>query len=284
MKDSIIKPPEKDPNSTMTDNPAITTPKRSSKRYPSETAKDGAMKRRSLFPSEVAQGQDVPTVNTQPNPTTPSSIDLTKDNPPDPTTSKSQRKQPPSSKTAKDGTGKDDRSLPTSQNSRFALLLGIFALVRPEFLLLFDPTLIVQRAEPLTWMWLAASKFFANPWTGPAIIPHIVEESKRLKREPTIAKAQSKFKKRLVSMPEHPTGAEAHDSPENLHPSNEPMEFVEIVWHALTTAFPTKQGWNQNELLSYLHTTTILFYDVCAAHQKWSPTMDSNEKNHKRWL
>ncbi|CAJ1964447.1 unnamed protein product [Cylindrotheca closterium] len=85
MKDSIINPPEKDPNSIMTvadqgqggleeknrsnsttqssialtkDNPAITTPKRRSKRYPSKTAEDGAMKGRSLFPSDVAQGQD----------------------------------------------------------------------------------------------------------------------------------------------------------------------------------------------------------------------------------
>ncbi|CAJ1962225.1 unnamed protein product [Cylindrotheca closterium] len=35
-----------------------------------------------------------------------------------------------------------------------------------EFALVFDPTLIVQRPEPLTWMWLAASEFFAHPWTG----------------------------------------------------------------------------------------------------------------------
>ncbi|CAJ1940508.1 unnamed protein product, partial [Cylindrotheca closterium] len=82
MKDSIINPPEKDPNSIMTvadqgqgglkekkrsnsttplsialtkDNPAITTPKRISKRNPSKTAEDGAMKGRSLLPSEVAQ-------------------------------------------------------------------------------------------------------------------------------------------------------------------------------------------------------------------------------------
>ncbi|CAJ1969022.1 unnamed protein product [Cylindrotheca closterium] len=129
-------------------------------------------------------------------------------------------------------------------------------------------------------MWRTASEFFANPWTVPAINPHIVEEFERLKGEPTIAKAQSKFKKRLASTPANLKGAKAHDSPENLNPSNEPMEFVEIVWHALTTAFPTKQGWNQNEeLLSYLHTTTILFYDVYAAHQKWPPTMGSNDNN-----
>ncbi|CAJ1950902.1 unnamed protein product [Cylindrotheca closterium] len=81
-------------------------------------------------------------------------------------------------------------------------------------------------------------------------------------------------------------------SPKKLNPSNDPMEFVEIVWHALTTAFPptidhsldrfsigwsTKQGWNQNKIFNYLHTTTILFYDVCAAHQKWPTTMGSNE-------
>ncbi|CAJ1931582.1 unnamed protein product [Cylindrotheca closterium] len=129
-------------------------------------------------------------------------------------------------------------------------------------------------------MWRTASEFFANPWTVPAINPHIVEEFERLKGEPTIAKAQSKFKKRLASTPANLKGAKAHDSPENLNPSNEPMEFVEIVWHALTTAFPTKQGWNQNEeLLSYLHTTTILFYDFYAAHQKWPPTMGSNDNN-----
>ncbi|CAJ1938813.1 unnamed protein product, partial [Cylindrotheca closterium] len=92
----------------------------------------------------------------------------------------------------------------------------------------------------------------------PAIIPHIVEEFERLKRETTIAKAQSKFKKRLASTPANLKSAEAHDSPENLNPSNEPMEFVEIVWHALTTAFLTKQ-------------------DVYAAHQKWPPTMGSND-------
>ncbi|CAJ1970380.1 unnamed protein product [Cylindrotheca closterium] len=71
MKDNIVNPPEKDPNLIMTvadqgqgglkaktrsnlttqslialtkDNPAIMTPKRSSKRHPSETAEDGAMK------------------------------------------------------------------------------------------------------------------------------------------------------------------------------------------------------------------------------------------------
>ncbi|CAJ1935350.1 unnamed protein product [Cylindrotheca closterium] len=129
MKDSIINPPEKDPNSIMTvadqgqggleeknrsnsttqlsialtkDNPAITTPKRSSKRNPSKTAEDGAMKGRSLFPSEVAQGQDALTANARSNLTTPSFIDLTKDNP-DPKNIKSQRKQPPPSKTAEDG-------------------------------------------------------------------------------------------------------------------------------------------------------------------------------------
>ncbi|CAJ1945462.1 unnamed protein product, partial [Cylindrotheca closterium] len=74
----------------------------------------------------------------------------------------------------------------------------------------FDPTLIVQRAEPLTWMWLAASEFFAHPWTGPAIIPPIVEEFERLERESKIAQAQSK--KRPASTPENPKGAKAHDS------------------------------------------------------------------------
>ncbi|CAJ1929823.1 unnamed protein product [Cylindrotheca closterium] len=91
MKANIINPPEKDPNLITTvadqgqggleektrsnsttqlsialtkDNPAITTPKRSSKQNPSETAEDGAMKGRSLFPSEVAKGQAVTTVNT----------------------------------------------------------------------------------------------------------------------------------------------------------------------------------------------------------------------------
>ncbi|CAJ1953178.1 unnamed protein product [Cylindrotheca closterium] len=257
MKANIINPPEKDPNLIMTvadqgqggleaktrpnsttqssialtkDNPAITTPKRSSKRYPSETAKDGAMKGCSLFPSEVAQGQDVPT---------------------------SQRKQPPPSKTAEDGTVQG-RSLVAYitklKVSTFHRLYKkawrqeVFSLATAqiiittdkklpcfwEFSLVFDPTLILQRAKPLTWMWLAASKLFANPWTVPAIIPHIVEEFERLKREPTIAKAQSKFKKRLASTPANLKGAGAHDSPENLNPSNEPMEFVEIVWHAGT--------------------------------------------------
>ncbi|CAJ1970381.1 unnamed protein product [Cylindrotheca closterium] len=78
-------------------------------------------------------------------------------------------------------------------------------------------------------MWRTASKFFANP----AIIPHIVEEFEQIKREPQIAKAQSKF--------------------------------------------PPKQGWNQTERLRYLHSTTIPFYDVCAAHQTWPPTMGSND-------
>ncbi|CAJ1934970.1 unnamed protein product [Cylindrotheca closterium] len=188
MKANIINPPEKDPNLSTTvadhgqggleaktrsnsttqlsialtkDNPAITTPKRSSKRYPSETAEDGAMKGRSLFPSEVAQGQDVPLVNTRRNPTTPSSIDLTKDNPPDPTTSKSQRKQPPPSKTAEDGAvqgrslvayitklkvsqfcrlytkvwRQEVFALATAQRvitTKVASLLGFFACVRPD--------------------------------------------------------------------------------------------------------------------------------------------------------
>ncbi|CAJ1935503.1 unnamed protein product [Cylindrotheca closterium] len=72
-------------------------------------------------------------------------------------------------------------------------------------------------------------------------------------------------------------------SPKKPNPSDDPMEFVESIWHALTTAFPptidhsldqfsigwsTKQGQNQNKIFNYLHTTTILFYDVCAAHQK----------------
>ncbi|CAJ1936837.1 unnamed protein product [Cylindrotheca closterium] len=287
MKANITNPPEKDPNLITTvadqgqggleaktrsnsttqssialtkDNPAITTPKRSSKRYPSETAEDGAMKGSLLFPSEVAQGQDVPTVNTRPNPTTPSSIDLTKDNLPDPTTSKSQRKQPPPSKTAKDG-AVQGQSLVAYINETQGV------------------TVLQALQEGLETGGVCSH----NRPMRPAIIPHIVEESERLKREPTIAKAQSKFKKRLESTPpEHPTGAKAHDSPKNLHPSNEPMKFVEIVWHALTTAFPTKQGWNQNELLSYLHTTTILLYDVCAAHQTWPPTMGSNDaKSHE---
>ncbi|CAJ1958037.1 unnamed protein product, partial [Cylindrotheca closterium] len=129
MKDSIVNPPEKDPNSIMTvadqgqggleektrsnsttqssialtkDNPAITTPQRRSKRNPSKTAEDGAMKGRSLLPSEVAQGQVGLMAKARSNSTTPLSIDLTKDNP-DPTITKSQRKQPPPSKTAEDG-------------------------------------------------------------------------------------------------------------------------------------------------------------------------------------
>ncbi|CAJ1944932.1 unnamed protein product, partial [Cylindrotheca closterium] len=128
MKDSIINPPEKDPNSIMTvadqgqggleeqtrsnsttqssialtkDNPAITTPKRISKRNPSKTAEDGAMNGRSLLPSEVAQGQVGLTAKARSH-TSPSLIDLTKDNP-DPTITKSQRKQPLPSKTAEDG-------------------------------------------------------------------------------------------------------------------------------------------------------------------------------------
>ncbi|CAJ1966195.1 unnamed protein product [Cylindrotheca closterium] len=129
MKDSIISPPEKDLNSIMTvadqgqggleektrsnsttqlsialtkDSPAITTPKRISKRNPSKTAEDGAMTGRSLLPSEVAQGQVGLTAKARSNLTTPLLIDLTKDNP-DPTNTKSHRKQPPPSKTAKDG-------------------------------------------------------------------------------------------------------------------------------------------------------------------------------------
>ncbi|CAJ1953061.1 unnamed protein product [Cylindrotheca closterium] len=60
------------------------------------------------------------------------------------------------------------------------------------------------------WMWLAASKFFAHPWTGLAIIPPIVEEFEQLERESKIAKAQSKSKKRPASTPENPKGAKAH--------------------------------------------------------------------------
>ncbi|CAJ1948123.1 unnamed protein product [Cylindrotheca closterium] len=273
------------------DNPAITTPKRSSKQNPSETAKDGAMNGHSLFPSEVAQGQDVPTANTRPNLTTPLSIDFTKDNP-DPTTSKSQRKQPPPYKTAEHGAVQGQSlvsyitklkvstfhrlykkawrqevfSLATAQrvittDKKSALLLGIFAHVRPDI-------------------------------NCPAIIPPIVEAFERLKRKAKIAKAQSKIKKRLASTPANPKGGKAHDSPKRLNPCNATMDFVEIVWHALTTAFPTtiahsldrfsigwstKQGWSQNKIFNYVHTTTILFYDVCAAHQKWPPTMGSNE-------
>ncbi|CAJ1956983.1 unnamed protein product [Cylindrotheca closterium] len=81
-----------------------------------------------------------------------------------------------------------------------------------EFALVFDPTLIVQRAEPLTWMWLAAAKFFAHPWTGPTIIPPIVEEFERLEQESKISKAQSKSKKCPASTPENPKGAKAHNS------------------------------------------------------------------------
>ncbi|CAJ1946959.1 unnamed protein product [Cylindrotheca closterium] len=130
MKDSITTPLEKDPNLIMTvadqgqggleektrsnlttqlsialtkDSP-ITTPKRSSKQNPSKTAKDGAMKGCSLFPSEIAQGQDGLTVKAQLNSTTPLPINLTKDNP-DPTNTKSQCKQPPPFKTAEDGAG-----------------------------------------------------------------------------------------------------------------------------------------------------------------------------------
>ncbi|CAJ1951063.1 unnamed protein product [Cylindrotheca closterium] len=60
------------------------------------------MKGRSLFPSEVAQGQDGPTAKAQSDSTTPLSINLTKDNP-NHTSTKSQRKQPPPSQTTKDG-------------------------------------------------------------------------------------------------------------------------------------------------------------------------------------
>ncbi|CAJ1962762.1 unnamed protein product [Cylindrotheca closterium] len=367
MKDSITNLPEKDPNSIMTvadqgqggleektrsnlttqssialtkDNPAITTPKRSSKRTPSPTAEDGAMKGRSLFPSEVAQGQDGPTAKARSDLTTPSSIDLTKDNP-NRTTTKSQRKQPPPSKTAEDGAvqgrplvaytkklkvskfhrlykkawrkevfgneafitwssrtadhsgwaiskcpgwwaeASTDQADAHSYDKIAALILSGLKVYDPslgvsmpqlrssmqnlfslgdledadddegsrslceyflrlakqcptvvfdlataqrviktdeklpcfwEFSLVFDPTLIVQRAEPLTWMWLAAAEFFAHPWTGPAIIPPIVEEFERLERESKISKAQSKSKKRPASTPENPKGAKAHDS------------------------------------------------------------------------
>ncbi|CAJ1950996.1 unnamed protein product, partial [Cylindrotheca closterium] len=143
MKDSIINPPEKDPNSIMTvadqgqggleektrsnsttqlsialtkDNPAITTPKHISKQNPSKTAEDGAMKGRSLFPSEVAQGQVGLTAKARSN-TSPLLIDLTKDNP-DPTITKSQRKQPPLPKPPRMAQCKDGRSLPTTRTSR----------------------------------------------------------------------------------------------------------------------------------------------------------------------
>ncbi|CAJ1954066.1 unnamed protein product [Cylindrotheca closterium] len=332
MKDSITNPPEKDPNSIMTvadqgqggleektrsnlttqssialtkDNPAITTPKRSSKRTPSPTAEDGVMKGRSLFPSEVAQGQDGPTAKARSDSTTPLSINLTKHNP-NRTTTKSQRKQPPPSKTAEgwrsartaarclhqetqgvkvspalqegleaggfwesrihhlvlshrgslwsgniqmpwmvsqlrfsmqnlfslgDLENADDDKGSWSLCEYFLCLATqcptvVFDVATAqrviktdkksprfwEFSLVFNPTLIVQRAEPLMWMWLAAAKFFAHPWTGPAIIPPIVEEFERLERESKIAKAQSKSKKRPASTPEDPKGAKAHDS------------------------------------------------------------------------
>ncbi|CAJ1931736.1 unnamed protein product [Cylindrotheca closterium] len=359
MKDSITNPPEKDPNSIMTvadqgqggleektrsnsttqssialtkDNPAITTSQRRSKRYPSKTAEDGAMKGRSLFPSDVAQGQDGSMAKARSNSTTPSSTDFTEDNP-DTMLSKSQRKQTPPSKTAEDGAvqgrplvaytkklrvskfhrlykkawrqevfgnqafitwssrtaehfghaiskcpgwwaeASTDQADAHSYDEIAALILSGLKVYDPslggsmpqlrssmqnlfslgdledadndkaswslreyflrlatqcptvvfdlaaaqrviktdeklprfwEFALVFDPTLIVQRAEPLTWMWLAASEFFAHPWTGPAILPPIVEEFERLERESKISKAQSKSKKRPASTPENP--------------------------------------------------------------------------------
>ncbi|CAJ1962481.1 unnamed protein product [Cylindrotheca closterium] len=220
MKDNLINPPEKAPN---------------------------------LITTVADQGQGGLEAKTRSNLTTQSSIALTKDNPAITTPKRSSKRHP--SETAK------DRPLPTSRNSRCHSFAGSTRRLGDR------RCLLSQRPNALSLL----TKI-------PAIIPHIAEEFERLKREPTIAKAQSKFKKRLASTPANLKGAKAHDSPENLNPSNEPMEFVEIVWHALTTAFPTKQGWNQNkELLSYLHTTTILFYDVYAAHQKWPPTMGPND-------
>ena len=81
-----------------------------------------------------------------------------------------------------------------------------------EFSQVFDPSLIVQRAEPLTWMWLASSEFFAHPWTGPAIDPPIVEEFERLDRESNILKSQAQSKKRGATTPTNPKGAKAQDA------------------------------------------------------------------------
>ncbi|CAJ1948796.1 unnamed protein product [Cylindrotheca closterium] len=124
------------------------------------------MKGRSLFPSAVPQVQDV-TVNTRPNPTTPLSIELTKDIPPDPTTSKSQRKHPPPSKTAEDGAVQGRSLVAYITNLKVSTFHRLykkawrqemFALATAqrvittdeksprfwEFSLVFDPTLIVQ--------------------------------------------------------------------------------------------------------------------------------------------
>ncbi|CAJ1934753.1 unnamed protein product [Cylindrotheca closterium] len=367
MKDSTTNPPEKDPNSIMTvadqgqggleektrsnsttqssialtkDNPAITPSQLRSKRSPSKTAEDGAMKGSSLVPSDVAQGHDGSMAKAQSNSTTPSSTDFTEDNP-DTMLSKSQRKQTPPSKTAEDGAvqgrplvaytkklrvskfhrlykkawrqevfgnqafitwssrtaehfghaiskcpgwwaeASTDQADAHSYDEIAALILSGLKVYDPslggsmpqlrssmqnlfslgdlddadddeaswslheyflrlatqcptvvfdlaaaqrviktdeksprfwEFALVFDPTLIVQRAEPLTWMWLAASEFFAHPWTGPVILPPVVEEFERLERESKISKAQSKSKKRPASTPENPKGAKANDS------------------------------------------------------------------------
>ena len=81
-----------------------------------------------------------------------------------------------------------------------------------EFSSEFDPVLIVERDEPLTWMWLMAAEFFAHPWTGPAIAPPIVEEFERLQREAEISKSQVSSKKRGATTPTNPKGAKAQDS------------------------------------------------------------------------
>ncbi|CAJ1928857.1 unnamed protein product [Cylindrotheca closterium] len=182
MKDSITNPPKKDPNSIMT---------------------------------VADQGQGGLEAKTRSNLTTQSSIALTKDNP---AITTPKRKQPPPSKTAEDGAVQGQSpvayitKLKVSQFCRLdktAWRQEVFALATAqrvittdkksprfwEFLLVFDPTLIVQ---------------------FPAINPHIVEEFERLKGEPTLAKAQSKFKKRLASTPANLKGAKAHDSPKNL--------------------------------------------------------------------
>ena len=86
-----------------------------------------------------------------------------------------------------------------------------------EFSSEFDPVLIVERDEPLTWMWLMAAEFFAHPWTGPAIAPPIVEEFERLQREAEISKSQVSSKKRGATTPTNPKGAKAQDSRGSLY-------------------------------------------------------------------
>jgi hypothetical protein len=82
-----------------------------------------------------------------------------------------------------------------------------------DFSTAFDPAIRIEPEEPLTWMWLAVTEFFAHPWTGPDIPPPVVEEFERLQREHEKSKQQRRpQKKRPASTPKNPKGPKSTDT------------------------------------------------------------------------